>query len=500
MPINPNIALQVRPPQFESPVNQLAKVLQMQGMQQEQGMNRLRADEYRMKMDEYKRGQEENALLSRLYSEALKPDGTIDRNRLFSGAASGGLGSRIPGMQETFAKQDKASVEADQAKFKLANERYGVFQKTMGALKDAPNLSKQLVMEVGANLVSQGIIPQSMYDGAVASMPDDPMQLRQRIAQGLATQLPPEEVFELFAPKPTQIDNGQTIGYRDTNPNSPTYGQDTGGAPVQRMQTPDNVASVANSAANNAATIAARAEQARLTREQAERQHRETMAHRREVAARAATPTADDGGTTQAALTKLYGKAEPGRRWKPDGTLEPIPGGSADRKTNEQMVGKETVDNVVASLRASFDALDKGGGITSTQKKPLENLSAAASRSGIGQVVGGAFGARNQKERDNIAQSRPLLLQAIMRASGMTSRQLDSNAELKLWLSTATDPTLTLEANKQALDRIADLYGSGSDAVPEKPKAAPGALGSGTSPVGAPSGVIDFNSLPPRRR
>lgn len=179
----------------------------------------------------------------------------------------------------------------------------------------------------------------------------------------------------------------------------------------------------------------------------------------------AKTPPADP--ESQLGLNKQFGKPPAGFRWKQDGSMEPIPGGPADRKTNEQQAGKETVDSVVAQLRQSYDALDKGGGITSTQQGALSNIGRTLSKSAAGQFVGGALGSQNQKERDAIAQARPLLLQAIMKATGMSAKQMDSNAELKLYLATATDPTLSLEANKEALNRIAELYGSGG--TPAKP-------------------------------
>lgn len=197
-----------------------------------------------------------------------------------------------------------------------------------------------------------------------------------------------------------------------------------------------------------------------------------------------AATVAESGGPSQAAFVRQFGKPSPGYRWKPDGSEEPIPGGPADRKTNEQQAGKETVDNVVASLRSSYDALNTGGGITSTEKGPLENVGAAISRTGLGQTVGGALGTRNQKERDSISQARPLLLQAIMKATGMSAKQMDSNAELKLYLATATDPTLSLQANREALDRIEQLYGSGAapikDGTGSKPPAKPAAPAVGT--------------------
>ena len=38
---------------------------------------------------------------------------------------------------------------------------------------------------------------------------------------------------------------------------------------------------------------------------------------------------------------------------------------------------------------------------------------------------------------------------------------MDSNAELKLFLSAATDPTKDIQANLAALDNMANLFGSG---------------------------------------
>jgi hypothetical protein len=62
-----------------------------------------------------------------------------------------------------------------------------------------------------------------------------------------------------------------------------------------------------------------------------------------------------------------------------------------------------------------------------------------------------------------------MLLQAIMKATGMSAKQMDSNVELKLYLATATDPTLDVAANRRALDKIEELFGSGKTAVPPAP-------------------------------
>jgi hypothetical protein len=166
-----------------------------------------------------------------------------------------------------------------------------------------------------------------------------------------------------------------------------------------------------------------------------------------------------------AQLTKAasnQAKVSPGYRELPDGSWEAIKGGPADQKALQQGAGRETVDSVVAGLRTAYDSLDAGGGITSTKQSGPANIGRWASQSAIGQAIGGAVGSENQKQRDSIAQARPLLLQAIMKATGMSAKQMDSNAELKLYLATATDPTKSLEANREALDRIEQLYGSGA--------------------------------------
>jgi hypothetical protein len=179
----------------------------------------------------------------------------------------------------------------------------------------------------------------------------------------------------------------------------------------------------------------------------------------------------DAGGPTQAALTKRFGKAGAGYRWKEDGSQEFIPGGPADLKSQATTAGQGTVDGVVADLRDRYRQLHEGGGITSTDNGVLGNTSAWASSSAGGQAAGRLFGTQNQSARNSIAMSRPLLLQAIMKATGMSAKQMDSNAELKLYLATATDPTLDLEANMAALDRIEMLYGSGNRKGAEPPTA-----------------------------
>jgi hypothetical protein len=148
---------------------------------------------------------------------------------------------------------------------------------------------------------------------------------------------------------------------------------------------------------------------------------------------------------------------------KQDGTLEAIPGGPADQKALTVNAGRETVDTLVTGLKAQYDALKEGGGIT-TKDNTFMNIPAFISSTGVGQTTGKLFGTQNQSARNTISQSRPLLLQAIKKATGASAKEMDSNVELQMYLRAATDPTLDYEANIYALEQLQTLYGIGGNA------------------------------------
>ncbi|AOF86490.1 hypothetical protein BSY239_682 [Hydrogenophaga sp. RAC07] len=238
MQLDPSIILGFKSPQIDSPHNALAKMLELEGMQQGNQMRR-------MQMQDAQETRTSKNKLAELYQSSLGHDGKIDRNKLFQGAAQRGMGAQIPGMQKEFAASDEQTGKVDAQAFKLANDRFSTFKQSLGALSQRPDLSKELVMQAGQELVAAGIIPVEMYQRSIAGMPDDPNALRMKLREGVSMQLTPEQQLTLFAAKPDKIDNGQQISFRDTNPNSPTYGQNTGGAPVQKMQSPESIASQA---------------------------------------------------------------------------------------------------------------------------------------------------------------------------------------------------------------------------------------------------------------
>jgi hypothetical protein len=155
------------------------------------------------------------------------------------------------------------------------------------------------------------------------------------------------------------------------------------------------------------------------------------------------------------------GRIPVGFAMKPDGTLEPILGGPADIKRQQQVSATEDFDVQISDLRDKYKQLDQMGGIINPDKGLVNNIMAGAGSSGIGQIVSGKIGTQAQSLRNEIIQKRPLLLQSIKQSTGMSAKQMDSNKEMEMYLKAATDPNIDIKANLAALDNMSTLFGSG---------------------------------------
>lgn len=174
--------------------------------------------------------------------------------------------------------------------------------------------------------------------------------------------------------------------------------------------------------------------------------------------------------TEAAAQRNKQPTAPAGYRFTPSGDLMAIPGGPVDAKTikanSAQETGRDTVSTVVDQLRTGYGKLNASKAIVNPQNSLMNNLSAGIASSAPGQAASNLAGTEAQSIRNEIKMTRPLLLQQIMKATGMSAKQMDSNAELKLWLSTATDPSVDIKSNLAALDNIEKMYGMPKAATP----------------------------------
>lgn len=230
--IDPNIALGVKPVQFDSPLNSLAQMYQIKQAQQQGQMGDIAMQEKQQSMAD---SNKLRGLFATPGFDIQSPDAI---KQVMAINPTQGMA-----MQKARLDNAKAQGDIDKTAFDTATKAHTIYQNTIGALAYSPNLTKDAVIQAGQGLVQAGILKPEMYQASIASMPDDPVALKEKLLQGVHAQLTPEQMMAAFAPKPTQINNGQQISFRDTNPNSPTYGQATGGAPVQLQQSPDSKAS-----------------------------------------------------------------------------------------------------------------------------------------------------------------------------------------------------------------------------------------------------------------
>jgi len=146
-------------------------------------------------------------------------------------------------------------------------------------------------------------------------------------------------------------------------------------------------------------------------------------------------------------------------------------------QANTKSEAKDQLTATVEQLKGKYDTLLQEGGIVSTKAGGMENIGARLSSSGVGRAVGGAVGTKTQEQRQSIEQTRPLLLNLIKNATGMSAQQMNSNAEMQLYLNAATNPDLSYEANMDALKNLDRLFGLGTAAdkieksvtAPQKP-------------------------------
>lgn len=127
MPIDPSIALGVKPMQIESPINQMAKVYELQNMQQASQANQLAMQEKQRAFDE------QNALRNRLAAGNL-----TDPTELLQFGATGRQA------YESLLKGQKDTREARSAELDALSKTHGIFKNTMGSIIATPTLANAI--------------------------------------------------------------------------------------------------------------------------------------------------------------------------------------------------------------------------------------------------------------------------------------------------------------------------------------------------------------------
>lgn len=122
--------------------------------------NRLQQFAMQRAEDQYQQEQAAN----RLYAAAVGPDGTIDRTKLVTGFAQGGLGSKIPALQTQFSAQDKSLREADKAKLESIKQHVELQGQLLGGVRDQASYDQARQMASQSGIDISQLPPQ--YDPA----------------------------------------------------------------------------------------------------------------------------------------------------------------------------------------------------------------------------------------------------------------------------------------------------------------------------------------------
>jgi len=199
MPLDTNIALQVRPFQMESPVNAMSQMYQLQGAQQANQLNAL-------KMAEYERARtEEEGLRNFLAGADIKAPQT--RAELTTRFGKTGLG-----YAKALAEQEAAALEQKVKQLDYTSKVTEAAANIYGTVKDQASYdaAKPKLLALGGDSKA---LPETY----------DPNYIRQEMLA--ATKV--KDQLTLFAPKPKEVKRADgSIIFLDENPNSPSYGKE----------------------------------------------------------------------------------------------------------------------------------------------------------------------------------------------------------------------------------------------------------------------------------
>lgn len=251
MPIDSSIAMSGRQFQMADPLEVQSKVAslgQLAGQQQLQ----------QMQIQQAQKSWNQDQTLSDLYKGNINPDGSINRQALFTSAAQQGLGNRLPALQKQFLDTDKAAADVkhvgaqtNELDWKVAKGKIDASGAALSSLLANPNVTHDDVINTMVGLVKQGTVAPEQGQQAIQELPGDPVRLRQYLVQKGMEVTEAGKRMELLAPKFEKTNNGKVTSFADVNP----YTNPQGPAPIQMTTTPGEDQSAATSRSNNAANL-----------------------------------------------------------------------------------------------------------------------------------------------------------------------------------------------------------------------------------------------------
>jgi hypothetical protein len=141
-----------------------------------------------------------------------------------------------------------------------------------------------------------------------------------------------------------------------------------------------------------------------------------------------------------------------------------------------KQVAQSQVDSLLDSLSQDAENLYKQGGIPSIKDPAMSNIGKWAKNTTVGLGISKAIGTEAQSTLERMKSTKLQLLNAIKAATGMSSKTLDSNQELKIWLDSLGTTGGTLESITEIIKNLRS-YGEGAGTTPPPDGGQPAAGG-----------------------
>jgi hypothetical protein len=422
MPLDTSIPLQAQAPQF-NPLQMALQAAQFRAYnangiaaQQQLAANKATSEAYQQSVDPTT-GQLDTNKLSALISQ--NPDSAYNYAQTMKGV----MDARQA--QQTY---DKGGVELNNSqRDNYANGLKFFTQQFATVDPKDPNAAGK-IMQIGADAVTNGHIAPSVYKAMVNQMPDDPQQWPQFLQQKLASFQDAGAQLGSITPKPTQVDNGATKQYIDTNPIS---NPGIVGTTIQNQLSPESAtAPVGVMGPGNTPGVVPRGEMWN------------------------APPLPSSGPTTPNGPDRTY---LPGQAPAPVGQAGPA-----------HFVATGTPMGVSDSNQGNVDVVNKhwtavGNDAQNAQTNIgiAQNIKAYADKALTGKqgdklaAVNGLLSVFGQGGQTDISTATDLLQKNMARLS-LTSRQGAGGTDAAGALATAANPhgTMTAEAIKDAADQV----------------------------------------------
>lgn len=234
MPVNSSIAMSGNQFKLDNPIDVQGKVATLRQLAGQQELQQ-------MQIQQARQTQDQERTLADLYKGNVGADGTINRQGMFTAAAERGLGAKIPAMQKQFADADKATADVKhvgaqtgELEWKTAKGKIEASGAALSSLLTNPNTTHDEVIQTMVGLVNRGIVTPEQGQQAIRELPGDPVRLRQYLVQKGMEVMEAGKRMEMMAPKRTEVNDGKTTQFVDTNP----YTNPQGPAPIRMQTTP----------------------------------------------------------------------------------------------------------------------------------------------------------------------------------------------------------------------------------------------------------------------